>query len=70
MGARGANSTPTLGNRPLTIRELSPVHALHPNTNRPKPVSPGQRTMPIAGAPLLPPNPFLNIMRLMLAYRK
>lgn len=70
MGAKGANSTPNFGNHPLTIRELSPVRPLLPNLNRPQPMSQGQRTMPIAGAPLLPPNPFLKIMRLMQAYRK
>jgi hypothetical protein len=57
---------------PTYRQQAKPIQPLRPLTPAPRQVqSPtGQRTMPLPGAPLLPPNPFLNIMRLMLAYRK
>jgi hypothetical protein len=61
MGAHGAESSHALGNQPMTIRELSPVRALSPlsPSTRPKQMFPGQRTLPVSGAPLLPKNPLL-----------
>jgi hypothetical protein len=59
MGANGAKSSHALGNQPMTIRELSPMRPLSPNS-KPKQMFPGQRTLPVSGAPLLPKNPLLS----------
>ena len=60
---------------PMYRQQLKPIQPIQPL--RPLPPAPnfirqpaGQRTMPIPGAPLLPRNPFKNIMQLMQAYRK
>jgi hypothetical protein len=60
------NFLPTYRQQPKAIKPLRP---LPPPLKMGEPL-PGQRTMPIAGAPRLPKNPFLNIMQLMRAYRK
>jgi hypothetical protein len=60
------NFLPTYRQQPKAIKPLRP---LPPVPKMGEPLS-GQRTMPIAGAPRLPKNPLLDIMRLMLAYRK
>ena len=60
------NFLPTYRQQPKAIKPLRPLRPLAKLGQPP----PGQRTMPIAGAPLLPKNPFLNIMQLMRAYRK
>ena len=57
---------PTYRQQPKAIKPLRPLPPL-PRLGQPPP---GQRTMSIAGAPLLPKNPFLNILKLMRAYRK
>ena len=57
---------PTYRQQPKAIKPLRPLPPV-PKLGEPLP---GQRTMPIAGAPLLPKNPFLHIMQLMRAYRK
>jgi hypothetical protein len=59
MGANGGKSSHLLGNHPMTIRELSPMRPLSPNS-KPKQMFPGQRTLPVSGAPLLPKNPLLS----------
>ncbi len=59
MGAHGAESSHTFGHQPMTIRELSPLRPLSPNI-KPKQMFPGQRTLPVSGAPLLPKNPLLS----------
>jgi hypothetical protein len=59
MGANGAKSSHLLGNEPMTIRELSPLRPLSSNI-KPKQMFPGQRTLPVSGAPLLPKNPLLS----------
>jgi hypothetical protein len=51
------------------LKPIKPLQALPPLPKLGQ-SPPGQRTMPIAGAPLLPQNPFLNIMRIMRRYRK
>jgi hypothetical protein len=60
------NFLPTYRQQPKAIKPLRPLPPV-PKMGEPLP---GQRTMPIAGAPRLPKNPLLDIMRLMLAYRK
>jgi hypothetical protein len=60
------NFLPTYRQQPKAIKPLRPLPPL-PKMGEPRP---GQRTLPIAGAPLLPKNPFLNIMQLVRAYRK
>ena len=62
MGANGAKSSHLLGNQPLTIHELSPLRPLNPLSPnaRPERMFPGQRTLPVSGAPLLPKNPILS----------
>jgi hypothetical protein len=51
------------------LRPIQPLHALPPAPNFVRQPS-GQRTLPIAGAPLLPQNPFLKVMRMMQRNRK
>lgn len=65
MGAHGAESSHGLGNQPLTIHELSPLRPMRPMNplspaTRPERMFPGQRTLPVSGAPLLPKNPLLS----------
>jgi hypothetical protein len=60
------NLLPTYRQQPKAIKPLRPLRPV-PKMGEPLP---GQRTMPLAGAPLLPKNPLLDIMRLMRAYRK
>jgi hypothetical protein len=60
------NFLPTYRQQPKAIKPLRPLPPV-PKMGEPLP---GQRTMPIAGAPRLPKNPLLDIMRLMRAYRK
>ena len=62
----GGNFLPTYRRQPKAIQRLRPL----PPLPKPAQSQTGQRTLPIAGAPLLPANPFLNIMRLMGSYRK
>jgi hypothetical protein len=63
---RSANFLPTYRQQPKAIKPLLPMAPLSKVIRPPT----GQRTMPLTGAPLLPQNPFRDIMRLMLAYRK
>ncbi|MGA2005374.1 MAG: hypothetical protein ABSG70_18455 [Terriglobales bacterium] len=60
------------GNILPTYRQIKPAQPLRPLTTRAKPAQAftGQRTMPLPGAPLLPQNPFLSIMRMMQRYGK
>jgi hypothetical protein len=63
------------GNFLPTYRQLKPIKPLQPMrpltpTSKPAQAFTGQRTMPLPGAPLLPKNPLLDIMRRVLAYRK
>ncbi len=51
------------------LKAIKPLRPLPPVPKMGEPLS-GQRTMPSAGAPRLPKNPLLDIMRLMRAYRK
>jgi hypothetical protein len=60
------NFLPTYRQQPKPIKPLRPLPPV-PKMGEPLP---GQRTLPIAGAPRLPANPLLDIMRLMRAYRK
>jgi hypothetical protein len=60
------NFLPTYRQQPKAIKPLRPPPPV-PKMGEPLP---GQRTLPIAGAPRLPKNPLLDIMRLMQAYRK
>ena len=57
---------------PTYRQQAKPIKPLQPMAPVSKVIQPptGQRTMPLTGAPLLPQNPFRDIMRLMLAYRK
>ena len=60
------NFLPTYRQQPKAIKPVRPLPPVPKMGER----LPGQRTLPIAGAPRLPKNPLLDIMRLMLAYRK
>ena len=59
---------------PTYRQQVKPIKPLQPLAPSPKlgqpPTGTGQRTMPLPGAPLLPPNPFLDIMRMMQGYGK
>lgn len=63
-----ANLLPTYRQPVKPIKPQQPLAPL-PNPGQP-PTGTGQRTMPLPGAPLLPPNPFLDIMRMMQGYGK
>jgi len=53
------------------VKPIKPLQPLAPLSKLSQPATAtGQRTMPQPGAPLLPANPFLDIMRLMQGYRK
>jgi hypothetical protein len=56
----GKNLLPTYRQPVKPIEPLQPL-APSPKLNQP-PTGTGQRTMPLPGAPLLPANPFLDIM--------
>ena len=60
MGSNFAKGGPVLGPRPMPIHDLShhPRPPFNPNTSA---LMPGQRTLPIAGAPRVPANPLLSI---------
>ena len=62
----GANLLPTYRQ---PVKPIKPLQPLAPKLGQP-PAETEQHTMPLPGAPLLPPNPFLDIMRLMQGYRK
>jgi hypothetical protein len=51
------------------LKPLKPMQPLKPGS-KPAEMFPGQRTMPVPGAPLLPKNPLLDLMKLMQSYRK
>jgi hypothetical protein len=60
MGGKFAASFPILGSQPASIHQLS-GRLRHPlGTNNPA-LMPGQRTLPIPGAPRVPPNPLLSV---------
>lgn len=62
MGAHGANSSHALGKPVYDNPRASPLRPLSPNVKKPDKMFPGQRTLPIAGAPSLPGNPLLKMM--------
>jgi hypothetical protein len=60
------NLLPTYRQQPKPLKPLPPLTP----ASKPAQAFPGQRTLPLPGAPRLPQNPLLDIMKLMRAYRK
>jgi hypothetical protein len=62
MGSKFAASFPILGSQPVSIHRLS-GRLQHPLDTTNPALMPGERTLPIPGAPRVPPNPLLSVFR-------
>jgi hypothetical protein len=62
MGSNFAKGRPVLGPHRMPIHDLS-RHPRPPFNLNTSTLMPGQRTLPIPGAPRVPPNPLLSVFR-------